>query len=62
VGPFRPGEHLATARLEDLAEAIAYYLAHEGERQRMAENAYEFVTRTLTMGRMARQIVAALGL
>lgn len=61
TGPFRPGEHLAMADLTDMVDTIKYYLSHEDERQRIAECAYDLVTRHLTMGKMSLEVLHALG-
>jgi hypothetical protein len=61
TGPFRPGEHFAMTNLADMVDAIEFYLAREDERQRIAECAYELATKKLTMGRMASEVLHALG-
>ncbi|HID63395.1 MAG TPA: hypothetical protein EYP49_11745 [Anaerolineae bacterium] len=60
--PFLPGVHLVEAPIEQMADTICHYLAHEEERQLIAEQAYRLATRDLTMekavGQILEQIVA----
>ena len=58
AGPFKPGEHFAAARLDDLVEAIRYYLANDSARREIANTAYDFVTRHLTMEQMASGLLS----
>ena len=60
--PFEVGRHLATSTLPDMVEAVRYYLRHDDERTRIAANAYQFVTTTLTMKQMAARLLARLGI
>jgi hypothetical protein len=60
TGPFRPGEHLITVCVDDLAEAIAYYINRPREREEIAWNAYDFVTSQLTMERVTRKLLQKL--
>ncbi len=60
TGPFRVGEHLATSSLSRMADSIQFYLEHEEERRRIAENAYTLITTRMTMGQMVRRILDAL--
>lgn len=42
---FVPGEHLVEAPIDKISETICYYLEHDDERQRIAEQAYEEIIR-----------------
>jgi hypothetical protein len=46
---FVHGEHLIEAPIESMADTICYYLSHEEERQKIADQAYQFATTDLTM-------------
>ncbi len=61
MGPFCAGEHFAMAGLSEMVDITEYYLNRTDQRQRIAERAYEFVTRTLTIGNMAQDVICALG-
>jgi len=41
--------HLVRAKTEDIPQTVAYYLAHENERQAIAQAAYNYLTERLTM-------------
>jgi hypothetical protein len=45
---YQAGVHYVSAPIDKLAETVAYYLAHDGERQALVENAYKLATTTLT--------------
>ncbi len=45
--PFVPGKHFIEAPLDEMADVIRYYLAHEDERQLIAEQGHRFVTQEL---------------
>jgi hypothetical protein len=60
-GPFLPGVHLAMTDLSNMADSIEYYLSHEHERQAIADQAYSFVTSELTMTKMAKRLITAMG-
>lgn len=47
--PLTPGEHYVEAPADELALTIRYYLENEAEQQRIADQAYQFVTTELTM-------------
>jgi hypothetical protein len=49
--PYVPGKHYVSATVEEMPDVIAYYLAHEEERRRLADEGHRFVTRDLTMER-----------
>lgn len=54
---YEPGSHYVSAPIDKLAESIVYYLTHDDERQRIAENAYQLVTTELAFRKsMARLI------
>ncbi len=55
--PYRSGIHLVEADSEDIPAAIAHYLEHEDERRRIVDAAHRFVTRELTLGGVAKQIM-----
>jgi hypothetical protein len=40
----RPGVHVVEAPFEQMADTICHYLAHEEERQRIVENAYQLIS------------------
>jgi len=56
---YEPGIHYVSAPTEILAETILYYLEHEEERLRIAENAYELVTTVLTFQNSIKTIMDA---
>jgi Glycosyl transferases group 1 len=45
--PFVPGTHYVESPLDEMADVVRYYLAHEDERARIAEQGHRFVTREL---------------
>jgi hypothetical protein len=47
--PFVAGRHFVSASIEEMPRVVRYYLANEAERRRIAEEAYTFVTQSLTM-------------
>jgi hypothetical protein len=47
--PYVAGQHFISATFEEMPEVIAYYLAHESERERVANEGHRFVTREVTM-------------
>lgn len=56
---YEEGKHYVSAPVERLAETIQYYLEHEDERLRIAENAHQLVTTELTFGNSIRAIMTA---
>lgn len=62
MGPYQPGKHFAMADLPDIVPAVEYYLSNEDERREIAAQAFEFVTKEVTMKNMAQKIILALGL
>jgi hypothetical protein len=55
--PFRSGVHLVEAEIDQMADTICYYLAHEEERKRITEQACRFVTTELTMKKGVSRIL-----
>lgn len=55
--PFVPGVHLITAPVDELAETVCYYLAHENERAAVAARAYALMTTELTMENGVRRVL-----
>ncbi|HET9907361.1 MAG TPA: glycosyltransferase [Anaerolineales bacterium] len=53
------GIHFVSSPIEQLAETILYYLAHERERLRIIDNAYQFVTTSLLFRESVRSIMDA---
>jgi len=54
-----PGVHYAEAPIEQLADQIEHYLAHEDERQEIAENAFALFTEELSFSKSIADIMAA---
>ena len=54
-----PGKHFIAAEADQIVEQILYYLSHENERNQITENAYQLVTRDLTMANSLKAIVQA---
>jgi len=62
MGPYLPGKHFAMADLPHIVQAVEYYLSNDDDRREIAGQAFEFVTKELTMRNMAQKIIIALGL
>lgn len=63
TSPFIPGEHFVMANKDDLLDTIDYYLTHENERRRIAEQGRAFVTQHLTMEKtIIRELERLVGL
>lgn len=58
VSRYESGTHYATAPPAQLASTVLYYLEHPNERRALAENAYNLVTREMTLGSSIRQLIA----
>lgn len=59
VPQYQAGVHYASAPLDQLAKTILHYLAQDAERERMASNARQLLTGTLTMRRSIEAIISA---
>jgi spore maturation protein CgeB len=55
--PYIPGKHYISATIEEMPEVIAYYLAHDHEREYIANEGHRFVTQEVTMARSVSQIL-----
>ncbi|MGE0683717.1 MAG: glycosyltransferase [Candidatus Binatia bacterium] len=55
--PYVPGKHYISAAIEDLPEMIAYYLTHDYERERIANEGHRLVTQEVTMARSVSRIL-----
>lgn len=55
--PFQDGQHIVVAPTGELTERIVHYLAQEDERAQLVENAYQLVTRELTIKNMVARIL-----
>lgn len=51
--PYVAGKHYVSARVQEMPQVIAYYLAHDEERERIANEAHRFVIEEMTMERSA---------
>ncbi len=58
---FVSGEHLVEAPINQIVDCICYYLAHDLERQKIVDNAYELITRTTRQEVIAKVMEVALG-
>ncbi|MFC2043170.1 hypothetical protein ACFLUA_03355 [Chloroflexota bacterium] len=58
---FVSGEHLVEAPINQIVDSICYYLSHDLERQKIADNAYELITRTTRQEVIAKVMEVALG-
>jgi spore maturation protein CgeB len=58
--PYIPGKHYISARIEEMPEVISYYLAHDGERERIVSEGHRFVTQEVTMARSVSRILELL--
>ena len=56
-GDFIPGKHYVSARSDEMPEIINYYLNHDDERERIATEGHNFVTRELTIERSISTIL-----
>ena len=62
TGPFQSEQHFAMSDLGNIFGAIEYYIANNDERCEIARQAFEFVTKELTMRNTAQRILVALDL
>lgn len=58
--PFLPGNHLAVSEINRIPETVAYYLAHEDERQQIVQNAQDLLYNHMTSRLMAEKILQSL--
>ena len=58
--PYVPGKHYISARIEEMHEAIRYYLNHHDEREHIVNEAYQFVTQEMTLVRSISRILELL--
>ena len=58
--PFVPGQHYVSAGVEEMPEAIRYYLAHEDERRRIVDEGHRLVTQEVTAARSVGRILELL--
>ena len=56
---FKENVHYVTAKIEDLANTIVYYLEHEEERRQIVDNAYELMMAELRFEKSLRKMFAA---
>jgi len=55
--PYVPGKHYISASIEEMPDAVRYYLSHDEERERIIEETHRFVTREMTAARSISRIV-----
>ena len=56
---FKENVHYVSAKIENLANTIVYYLEHEEERRQIVDNAYKLMTTELTFEKSLRKMFAA---
>jgi hypothetical protein len=56
---FKENVHYVSAKIEELAKTIMYYLEHEEERRQIVDNAYELTTAELRFEKSLRKMIAA---
>jgi hypothetical protein len=56
--PYVPGKHYVSAPVEEMPDAVRYYLEKDDERQRIVEQLHRFVTQEMTATRSLSRIVA----
>lgn len=59
--PYVPGTHYVSAELAEMADAVRYYLAHDAERERIADEGHRLVTEEVTLTRSVSRILALIG-
>lgn len=57
VPQYQAGIHFVSCAPEQLVEKIIYYLEHESERAALAENAYDLVTKEMTLQNSVRTLM-----
>ena len=55
---FKENVHYVSAKIEDLANTIVYYLEHEEERRQIVDNAYELMMAELKFEKSLRKMFA----
>ena len=55
--PFVPGRHFISAELDEMPDAVAWYLEHEEERERIAAEAHRLVVEEFTLERSVRTLL-----
>jgi hypothetical protein len=55
--PYEPGVHYISVPMEKMADTIRYYLKNAGERERIANEGYEFVTQKLTLENSLNRVI-----
>ncbi|HEV8714745.1 MAG TPA: hypothetical protein VGX03_18185 [Candidatus Binatia bacterium] len=58
--PYIPGKHYISAPIEAMPGIIRYYLAHDDEREYVANGGHRFVTQELTMDRGVSRVLGLL--
>ena len=56
---FKENVHYVSAKIEDLADTIVYYLEHEEERRQIVDNAYKLMMAELKFEKSLRKLFAA---
>jgi spore maturation protein CgeB len=56
---FKENVHYISAKVEDLANTIVYYLEHEEARRQIAEHAYQLMMNELKFEKSLRKMFAA---
>jgi hypothetical protein len=56
---FKKNVHYVSAKIEDLANTILYYLEHEEQRRQIIDNAYELMVGELKFEKSLRKMLAA---
>jgi len=56
---FKENVHYVSAKIEDLANTIVYYLEHEEQRRQITDNAYRLMMSELKFERSLRKMFAA---
>jgi len=59
--PYVPGKHFVSATIEEMPEAIEYYLTHNEERKRIVDEGHRLVTQKVTMKRSISRILELIG-
>jgi len=62
LAPFVPGQHIAICNANEFEDQISYYLKSDAERQRIAQNAYNFVKQEFTLAGNLKKALEECGL